>query len=174
MGQSAAGEIPGPVVQSHLASSGSTNRMGILATRLPQGVEPPGALEARSPNLAFGRERCHRNAGAVLITQLAEVHKKIRVASDPGLDPGEEAPKGEVGPRRALPAGRGPEGQHLQDQAWPVVRGKKNGPPRSRSEVGLRSQSNAAGMATTESTAESGLKRTAPRMAEQSPTGRAR
>ena len=49
------------------------------------------------------------------MAQLVEAHKKIRVASDPGLDPGEEAPKGGVRPRRALPAERG-----------------GNGPPRSR------------------------------------------
>ena len=48
------------------------------------------------------------------MTQLTEVQKKIRVASE--LE-GRGSPKGGVGPRRALPAGRG-----------------RNGPPRIRVE----------------------------------------
>ena len=92
------------------------------------------------------------------MTQLAEMRKKIRVASDPGLDPGEEAPKGGVGLRRALPAGRGPKGQDSHHRAWPVVREIGNGPSPFKTQVGLPPQSNVAETAAAESTAKSGLK----------------
>ena len=55
------------------------------------------------------------------------------MASDPGLDPGEEAPRVGWGPQRALPVGRGPGGQR-DDSAGLACESEEeaHGPPRPR------------------------------------------